>query len=78
MRLKRLDSDIAAKLQQHEIGRLLTTIAGIGDNTAACLIAELGDPARFESARALAAYVGLCPKHNQSAPTKKLIAYSDW
>jgi len=66
VRLKQLDSDIAAKLQQHEIGRLLTTIAGIGDNTAACLIAELGDPARFESARALAAYVGLCPKQNQS------------
>jgi hypothetical protein len=50
MRLKQLDGDIAVKLQQHEIGRLLTTIAGIGDNTAACLIAELGDPARFESA----------------------------
>lgn len=66
VRLKQLDSDIAAKLQQHEIGRLLTTIAGIGDNTAASLIAELGDPARFESARALTAYVGLCPKHNQS------------
>jgi transposase len=66
MRLKQLDGDIAAKLQQHEVGRLLTSIAGIGDNTAACLIAELGDPARFESARALAAYVGLCPKHNQS------------
>lgn len=65
-RLKHLDSDIASKLQQHEVGRLLTTIAGVGDNTAACLIAELGDPAHFESARALAAYVGLSPKHNQS------------
>jgi transposase len=65
-RLKQLDGDIAAKLQQHEIGKLLTTIGGIGDNTAACLIAELGNPARFESARALAAYAGLCPRHKQS------------
>ena len=28
--------------------------------------AELGDPARFESARALAAYAGVSPRHNQS------------
>jgi len=54
-RLKRLDGDIAAKLQQHQVGKLLTSIAGIGDNTAAMLIAELGDPARFQSAGALAA-----------------------
>jgi transposase len=66
VRLKQLDIDIAATLQRHEVGTLLTTIPGIGDNTAACLIAELGDPSRFESAQALAAYVGLCPKHNQS------------
>ena len=30
------------------------------------LIAELGDPARFKSAGALAAYVGLCPGHRHS------------
>jgi transposase len=73
-RLKHLDRDIAAKLQQHEVGRLLTTIAGIGANTAACVIAELGDPARFESARALAAYAGLCPKHNQSGKRRPISA----
>jgi transposase len=66
VRLRQLDRDITAKLDQHEVGRLLTTIPGVGDNTAACLIAELGDPAHFESARALAAYAGLCPKQNQS------------
>jgi transposase len=73
-RLKHLDRDIAAKLQQHEVGRLLTTIAGIGANTAACVIAELGDPGRFESARALAAYAGLCPKHNQSGKRRPISA----
>jgi transposase len=65
-RLKRLDGDITVKLQQHQVGKLLTTIAGIGDNTAAMLIAELGDPARFRSAGLLSAYVGICPGHKHS------------
>jgi len=43
------------------VGRLLTTIDGIGPQTAAKLVAELGDPAAFRSAGALAAYVGVIP-----------------
>jgi len=66
LRVRLAQLDIGATLQRHEVGRLLTTIAGIGDNSAACLIAELGNPARFESAQALAAYVGLCPQHKHS------------
>jgi len=65
-RLKQVETEISSKPEQHQVGKLLTTIAGIGDNTAAMLIAELGDPARFESAGALAAYVGLCPGHKHS------------
>jgi transposase len=65
-RLKQLDSEISGKLQQHQVGKLLTSIGGIGDSTAAMLIAELGDPARFASAGALTAYVGLCPGHKHS------------
>lgn len=65
-RLRDLDREIEAKLAEHEVGTLLTTIAGIGPHTAARIIAELGDPARFESARALAAYLGVVPglKHS--------------
>lgn len=65
-RLHDIDRDVGTKLQQHEVGRLLTTINGIGTNTAACLIAEVGDPAHFRSASALAAYVGTIPalKHS--------------
>jgi transposase len=48
------------------VGKLLTTIDGGGPLTAACLIAELGDPARFCSAGALASYVGLAPRLCQS------------
>lgn len=60
-RLRDLDREIEAKLAEHEVGTLLTTIDGIGPYTAARLIAELGDPARFESGRVLAAYLGVIP-----------------
>lgn len=65
-RLRELDRDIGTKLNQHEVGRLLTTIDGIGPNTAAFVIAEVGDPAQFHSAGALAAYVGAIPGLKQS------------
>jgi transposase len=65
-RLKELDRDIERRLQAHELGRLLTTIDGVGARTAACLIGEVGDPARFRSAGALASYVGVVPRLKQS------------
>ena len=60
-RLRDLDRTIATKLAEHEVGTLLTTIPGVGPTTAARIIAELGDPASFRDARALAAYVGVIP-----------------
>jgi transposase len=65
-RLHELDRDIDGKLREHEVGRLLTTINGIGPQTAARVIAEVGDPAHFRSASALAAYVGTIPGLRQS------------
>jgi transposase len=65
-RLKRLDHDIETKLGDHEIGTLLTTIDGIGPTTAARLVAELGNPADFRDAGAIAAYVGVVPALKQS------------
>jgi transposase len=65
-RLRDIDRDIEGKLREHAVGRLLTTIDGIGPQTAACLIAELGNPAHFRSAAALAAYVGAIPGLKQS------------
>jgi transposase len=65
-RLKDLARDIERKLNDHQVGKLLTTIDGIGPLTAACLIAELGDPARFRSAGAIASYVGVAPRLRQS------------
>jgi transposase len=65
-RLGELERDIERLLGQHEVGRLLTTIEGVGPQTAAKLVAELGDPAAFRSAGALAAYVGAIPALRQS------------
>ncbi|MFG3503864.1 IS110 family transposase [Pseudomonas sp. NPDC047963] len=45
---------------------LLTSIDGIGDKTAALLLAELGDPLRFAGSRALTAFAGLNPQLQES------------
>lgn len=65
-RLRELDRDIEIKLNEHEVGRLLTTIDGIGTNTAAFVIAEVGDPSHFRAPAAFAAYVGAIPGLHQS------------
>jgi transposase len=65
-RLREMDRDIETRLDSHEVGKLLTTIDGIGTGTAARLIAVLGNPADFRDANALAAYVGVVPALRQS------------
>ena len=70
-RLRALESDIEQRLAQHQVGQLLTTIDGIGPQTAACIMAEVGDPARFASLSALASYVGVIPRLHESGKRKK-------
>jgi transposase len=64
-RIKSLDGNIQRSLDKHRVGRLLTTIDGIGPNTAARMVAEV-DLHAFRDAGALAAYVGVAPSVNQS------------
>jgi transposase len=65
-RIRQLGSDIERTLDTHEVGKLLTTIDGIGPQTAARIIAELGNPADFRDGAALASFVGVVPalKHS--------------
>lgn len=65
-RLAEIEQDIKDLLDRHEVGPLLTTIDGIGPHSAARIIAAVGDPARFKSAAAFAAYVGVVPGLRQS------------
>ena len=65
-RLAEIERDIEDLLDTHEVGKLLTTIEGIGPQSAARIIAAVSDPARFKSAAAFAAYVGVVPGLKQS------------
>lgn len=58
-----------AELQQQR--QLLTSIPGIGDKTAAHILAEVGDIRVFTQARQLAAYCGLTPRQRQSGTSVK-------
>lgn len=72
-RLAEIERDIEELLDTHEVGRLLTTINGIGPQSAARIIAAVGDPARFKTAAAFAAYVGVVPglKHSGKRTGKR-------
>ena len=65
-RIAELTRDLAGQVGRHPIASLLTTIDGIGELTAAQLVATLGDPARFRSPAALASYVGAVPGTSKS------------
>lgn len=65
-RLADVERDIEDLLDTHQVGKRLTTIDGIGPQSAARIIAAVGDPARFKSANALAAYLGVVPGLKQS------------
>ncbi len=69
-RERELKVEIEHRLKDHEVGKLLTTIDGVGTLTAACIIAETGDPACFRSAAALASYVGVVPRLHHSGKRK--------
>lgn len=73
-RLHELERDIEQTLHHHEVGLLLTTIEGIGPQTAARLITELGTLENFRSAAALAAYGGVVPAIRQSGKRRGLHA----
>lgn len=73
-RIKHLEEQIEQQLHGHEVGMLLTTIEGMGPQTAARLVSELGNPAAFRNAAALAAYVGVVPGTRQSG--KRQLAHA--
>jgi transposase len=60
-RIEDIEGQIEAALAKNDVGSLLTTIDGIGPQTAARLVSELGDITRFRDGNALASYVGVVP-----------------
>ncbi|BBZ05400.1 hypothetical protein MCHIJ_48370 [Mycolicibacterium chitae] len=53
-------------LDQLELTALVTSIPGVSAIGAAAILAETGDPTRFDTPRALAKHAGLCPRDNSS------------
>ena len=66
----RTEQQIADHIDRHpdlkEQCQLLESIPGIGQRTAAKLLAEIDGISRYKSARQVAAYAGLTPKNNRS------------
>lgn len=71
---EQLQDDLKAiKAKQLE---LLQSIPGIGLHTACLLLAEIGNPLRFKSARSLVAFSGLSPMLHESGKTSRYTAIS--
>jgi len=74
-RIAEIEGDIGRLLAKHEVGKLLTTIPGVGTQTSARVIAEVGDPAQFASAATLAAFIGAIPSLRQSGKNRSQRAH---
>jgi transposase len=73
--IKRTEAVIRQHIDQHptlrEQRELLVSIPGIGDTTAAKLLAEMLDVKLYKSARQLAAFAGLVPRLHESGSSIK-------
>jgi transposase len=64
--LGQVEQRMVAVLGELGLAELVATIPGLSGVGAAAILAETGDPARFDSARALVKHAGLCPRDNAS------------
>lgn len=64
--LEQVERAIQELLDDDEQARLLKSIPGIGDVTAAAFLSEVGDATRFESAKQLVSFVGFAPRVQHS------------
>ncbi len=65
-RLSEVHARMLEVLDQLQLTELITSIPGVSAIGAAAILAETGDPTRFDSPRALVKHAGLCPRDNTS------------
>lgn len=65
-RLAEVETRMTAVLDELGLAEFVTSIPGVSAVGAAAILAETGDPARFDSPRALVKHAGLCPRDNSS------------
>jgi transposase len=61
-----MEARMVAVLDQLHLTHLVTTIPGLSAVTAAAILAETGDPARYDTPRAWVKHAGLAPRANES------------
>jgi transposase len=59
--IDRIDGELRQQAKADPRVKVLTTLPGVGEFTALVMLAEIGDIARFPSARKLASWAGLTP-----------------
>jgi transposase len=73
--IAKLEKEIEDHIDRHpglkRDADLITSIPGIGSTTVARILGHLGDIRRFKNAKALAAFLGVTPKHNTSGTSVK-------
>ena len=73
--IAKLEKEIEDQIDRHpgfkRDADLIISIPGIGSTTAARILGHLGDIRRFKNAKALAAFLGVTPKHNTSGTSVK-------
>lgn len=73
--IAKLEKDIEDHIDRHPSLKhdadLIKSIPGIGATTVARILGHLGDVRRFKNAKALAAFLGVTPKHNLSGTSVK-------
>jgi transposase len=65
-RLADVETRLVGVLDSLGLTELVTSIPGLSAVGAAAILAETGDPCRFDSPRALVKHAGLCPRDNES------------
>lgn len=64
--LAEVEARMLAVLDALDLTELVTSIDGVSAVGAAAILAEAGDPARFDCARTWVKHAGLCPRANES------------
>ena len=65
-RLAQVETRMVEVLDELGLTAYVTSIPGVSTVGAAAILAETGDPTRFDSPRALVKHAGLCPRDNAS------------
>jgi transposase len=70
-RLKQVETRLDALAQTDPGVRLLESIPGVGSRTAEVIVAYLGEPKRFQTAKQVSAYAGMVPRQYQSGDSDR-------